>query len=117
MRFPEGLQDFEAVPARQHQVENDEIEDLGVGAEESIFTRRRHDDVVVFPLQGQGGDVCQFALVFDDEHPHYLEMLSTCGASDPDFCVRKRCPSKHGQERSQRADACRIDVLEAADHG
>jgi hypothetical protein len=88
MALPEGLQDFEAAAARQHQVEDDEVEEFGVGSEKSVLTGRRHEDVVMLRLQGGGEDLREFSFVFNDEDAHQSGMLPNQGRGDPDFCVR-----------------------------
>ena len=97
--LPECVQDFEPAPARQHQIENNEVEQLSVGAKEPVFAGMCHDHVVVLRLQGRRDNLRQLALVFDNENPHYVEMVSICAGSDPDFSVREPFPS-NGIDRS-----------------
>jgi hypothetical protein len=40
-------------------------------------------------LQGRGENLRQLTPVFDDQNPHYTEMLSGYVGPDPDFCVRE----------------------------
>ena len=49
--LPQRLEDFEPTAPRQHQIEDDEIEELGVRSIESVFSRRRNHDVVVLSLE------------------------------------------------------------------
>ena len=70
MPLPQGLQDFESVAAREHQVQHNQVEHLGIGAEEPVFAGRGDHDIVVLGLQRRCEDVRQFSFVFDDQHPH-----------------------------------------------
>ena len=40
------MQDLKPVPPRQYDVEDDEIESVGVGVEKSLLTRSRHSDPI-----------------------------------------------------------------------
>jgi hypothetical protein len=75
--LPEGLQDLESASTGQHQVEDDQVEHLGIGAKEPLFASPGADDVVVLRLQRSGKNLRQLAPVFDDQNPHYVSMLST----------------------------------------
>jgi hypothetical protein len=50
--FAERLQDLEAVAAREHEVQQHQIEALGVRPKKAVLARRRQDDFVVFGFQG-----------------------------------------------------------------
>src|SRR5204862_5808218 len=45
--LPERLQDFESAASRQHQVEHNKVEDLGIRAEKPILTCPSDDDLVM----------------------------------------------------------------------
>jgi hypothetical protein len=68
--LPQRLQDLEATPPRQHQIEDDQIERFGVGLKETVLTRDGDGDVVVLRLQGCLEHLSEFPLVFDDQHTH-----------------------------------------------
>src|SRR5207244_11852552 len=46
----QGRQDLDAVASGKHQVEHDQIADLGVHTKEAVLARWREDDFVVFRL-------------------------------------------------------------------
>ena len=60
------LQDLQATPSGQHEIEHDEIELLGVRAVEAVLTRRGDDNVVTLGLERRRQYLRQLALVLDD---------------------------------------------------
>src|SRR5262249_12037667 len=68
--LPESLQDLQAAATRQHDVQDDEIEDLRIRTKEAVLAGRGHHDLVVVRLQGRFNDLREFALVFDDQDTH-----------------------------------------------
>ena len=93
--FAQRLQDLEPAPAGQHQIEDDQVEQLGVRAVEPVLSRRRDDDVVVLGLQGRGQDVRQLTFVFNDQDAHQVECYRPAPASILTFVS-----GTHGRLRS-----------------
>ena len=65
-----ALQDLETAAARQHQIEDNEVERLGIRTKKSVFTGHRDDDLVVLLLQRRGHHVRQLSFVFDHQYAH-----------------------------------------------
>ena len=59
--------------SRQHEVEQDEIEHLGIRSKEPVFARGGHDDVLVLGLQRGGQHLGQLAFIFDNQDTHQIE--------------------------------------------
>jgi hypothetical protein len=74
--LPQGLQDFEPVPPRQHQIEYDQIEHFSVRAKKPVLARYGDDNVVMLCLQGRLEHLSQFPLIFDDQNAHDSEMVT-----------------------------------------
>jgi hypothetical protein len=51
--FSQGLQDLEAAAAGEHQVQQHQVEDLGIGLIKAIFASPRHHHVIVLTLQSR----------------------------------------------------------------
>jgi hypothetical protein len=49
--LPKRLEDFEPTASRQHQIEDHEIEELGIRSIEPVLSRRSDDDVVMLSLE------------------------------------------------------------------
>ena len=68
--LPQRLENLEAAPPGEHQVENDEVEPLRARAIEPVLAGCRNHHVVVLRLQRGRQHLRQLPLVFDDEHAH-----------------------------------------------
>src|SRR5437667_245455 len=75
------------------EIKEHEVEDLSICPKKAVLASRTHHDVVVLGLQGRADNLGQFALVFDDQNPHYTEMLLADVRVVPDFCVRQKASS------------------------
>lgn len=88
-RAPQTLQDFKPVPARQHDVENHQVESLRLREKKSFLPAPRHGYVVFLrrqPLLHGFGDL-RLVLHHKDAH------TSTLKVSRSYFLVRSRSES------------------------
>jgi hypothetical protein len=65
-----GTQDLQAVSARQHEVENKQVEHLGRDEKETILPGARHGHIEALGLQPVLQGLGDFELVFDDQDTH-----------------------------------------------
>jgi hypothetical protein len=66
--LPQRAQDLEAVPSRQRQIEQHNVEGLGADAEEGILAGRRHRHVVALAHEALTQRVGDLLLVLDNEN-------------------------------------------------
>ena len=52
MSLPQGVQDLQPASAGKHQIQNDQVEHLGIRPKKPLVARSRDDDVVVIAVQG-----------------------------------------------------------------
>ena len=65
-----SAQDFQAVSARQHEVENKQVEHLGRDEKETILPGACHRYIEALALQPVLQGLGDFELVFDDQDAH-----------------------------------------------
>ena len=68
--FPQRLQDFEPATTRQHQIQQHEIERLGVRSKETVLAGWRDHGLVALRLKRRRDDLSQLPLIFDHEDAH-----------------------------------------------
>src|SRR5581483_8862413 len=79
------LQDVEAAPSRQHDVEHDEVEHFGARPEKPVFAVAGDRHLVVVARQRPGQHRGDFRFVFDDEDPHQEGCYRAAGACSLTF--------------------------------
>jgi hypothetical protein len=70
----QGLQDLQPVPPWEHQVENDEIECVGVGAKKPVFAGGGDDHIVVLGFQRNSEHLGQFPFILDDQDTQVINV-------------------------------------------
>ena len=73
--FSKCGQHLKTITAGKHQIQDHEVEFLGINKKEAFFARRGNDDLVSLALQPLTKGACDFRFVFNDKNPQWKPFL------------------------------------------
>jgi len=79
--FSKCGQHLKTIAAGKHQVQDHEVEFLGINKKEPFFARGGNDDLVFLALEPLTKGACDFSFVFNDKNPQWKPFLAASYAA------------------------------------